>query len=1177
MKKFNKFSKWIYLGATTLIVGALIAGTEIIRPYDAIIAGALNAEANAGNNEPTIGNEGVTSLGSELCEEIIEEGAVLLKNKRLESGEQSLPLSERSRNVNIFGYGATNEGWLQFGIGSGSTKPQAKKSVNLLKAFDNSIYSYNTEIIDAYKNLNWKSRIEGKSSDTKKAHVYYQYEASRSWYESQPGLLENAKNYSDTAIFVISRVSGENTRTDTNSKEAVPTEQTLYTDGATTGERITTRTYLETSYVEEGVIDMLSENFKNVIVVLNTSNAMFLDTINDKDDRVDSILYTGITGECGASAIPSLLWGKVNPSGHLSDTFPIVPKADPAFANRNDYSTPVFQESIYFGYKWYETADQMGFWNSGFAKQNFGIESYEDAVFRPFGYGMSFTEFDWNIKSIKYKGQDIKDGAIIDDNSKIEVTVDVANVGDTEGKEVVQLYYNPPYTAGGIEKASVNLLDFDKTVTLKPNEKVSLKLTFNPYDMASFDSYDDNGNGFKGYELDGGDYEISLRSDAHNIKDDLKFTLKIGSDGLKFENDPVTGTKVVPQFSGETAYKGVPIDGKGFIGTNGDGVKYLSRNNFENTFALTKTPGKITANSSVASAAASSNAKDMYNFDKMPTTGVDSGLRLVTKEDGSYATASELKGSTKAKLKLNEDLIKELDDYNHEKWDILLDQMSFDDYINFVVYAGFKTYYAESIGKPQTRDIDGPAGFNGAYSTLPAIDEKWTSYPMETIIACTFSKRIAYNLGCCLGAEAQSDVCPVNGIYGPGANLHRSPFGSRNYEYFSEDRVLTGVMASQEIIGAKTNGLYMYMKHFVGDEMGYNPRNTTTWLTEQSLREEYCRPFEIAVKYGEANAIMTSFNKIGNVFTGHAYPLCTTMLRNEWGFEGIVLTDYYTGADDSMDAKRCIAAGNDAILNPKTTYAAGRTPSTTDVTEMNLARIAAKNVTYAYVNTYAYSLTHEVSDDQYKVEIGINASAAPKSGIPEFLSGVTLALGIVFLAFNVLNFVRPVVVNEDGSLSYTGTETKIRKQVSRYLPLALSLTSIILALVARSLLPNSFFINFFSGLMSDIGFAFTSFGFGVVMNLVVYISLLAIIGVTALFVLKLMKKREYHTIINFASLLVSIVVTLIFAGTLLFALSTGLILKNLTDVILLLFVGISSITSLTLSTIKMIKEEILNK
>lgn len=1183
MKKINKFWKWIYLGIAATTLTTLIVGTQVVSEYDEIIAGFINSQASTSTVTGGTTNEGVTSLGSSLCSELLEEGAVLLKNQQLESGINSLPIQARQRKVNIFGYGATDNGWLQYGIGSGSTRPQEAKSVNLLKAFDNSIYSYNKEIIESYKQFNWPKRANGVSGDTYKPAAYYQYEASRNWYESQPDLLDNAKRFSDTAIFVISRISGENTKTDLQSgRESVPAEQYLCTDGATTREIIKDRTYLQTTYVEEGVIDMLSENFKNVIVILNTSNAMFIDTIGEDDDRVDSLLFVGITGECGAAAIPEILWGKVNPSGHLSDTFPVNPKADPAFANRNDYSTPVFQESIYFGYKWYETADKEGFWTSQFAKDNFGIESYEDAVYRPFGYGQSYTTFDWRLVNVKSNETSINDGHVISDNTEISVEVEVTNTGSVAGKDVVQLYYSAPYKAGEIEKPAVGLLDFEKTPTLEPGQNVVLTLKFNPYDMASFDTYDANSNLFSGYELDAGAHILSLRSDAHTVKtvktntqeNPLNFTINVQNEGIRFTNDPVTGTKVEPLLSGPTAYKGVSIDGKGFIGTSGAGVNYLTRSNFAGTFALVKTKGTITANKSVATAAADGDAFDLYSYTEFPKTDVDSGLRLVTKEDGSNASLSDLKGNTSAKLKLNEELILELNDYDHAKWETLLDQMDFDEYITLITLAGFKTSAVESIGKPQTRDIDGPAGFNGAYSTIPGIDPKWTSYPCETIIGCTFSKRLAYNLGCCLGAEAQSTITPVNGIYGPGVNLHRTPFGSRNYEYFSEDRVLTGVMAAEEIRGAKTNGLYMYCKHFVGDEMGSNPRNTTTWMTEQSLREEYCRPFEIAVKEGGANAVMTSFNKIGNVFAGYLYPLCTTMLRNEWGFEGMVLTDYYTGGDTSMDADRCIAAGNDAILNPKATYPETRTPLKTNVVHMNVARTSCKNIIYTYVSTYAYSLTHEVDDDQYNVEVGVSASQSPKSGVVEFLNGTTITLAIVFAAFTLLYFLRPVVKLEDGSITYSETETKIRKQVSRYLPFALLFASILLAFIARAILPNSFFYNFFSGLMFDISVAFSQFGFGVASNVVIYVGLLAIVGVIALFVLALTKNRKLDTILSHVGLLLSIVMTMIFAGVLLFALSTGVIIKNLVDVLLLLAVGVTSILALVLTTIKVIKTQI---
>ena len=596
MKKIRKANKFIFLGVSVLTLGLLVTGTKVLKNYDAVIAGFLNTESAAANNEMDSGSSGVIekSNGAKLCTELLEEGTVLLKNGNVKGGtKKSLPLDSRKRKVNIFGYGATDEGWLQFAVGSGGTPPQAKKSVNLLKAFDNSNYSYNKNIIDAYKSLNWKARLEGKSSDTKKAYVYYQYEASRNWYESN-GVLEQAKSYSDTAIYVISRVSGENTRTDSVSKESVPAEQTLYTDGATTGVRKTNRTYLQTTEVEEGVIDMLHENFKNVILVINSTNAMFLDTA---DDRIQSILYVGTTGECCATAIPEILWGEVNPSGHLSDTFPLVPKADPAFANRNDYTTPVFQESIYFGYKWYETADTMGFWESDFSKTKLNISKYEEAVYRPFGYGESYTNFNWEFEEAAYVKKDsegkeisktpISSGSTINNNDEITVKVKVTNKGEVEGKDVVQLYYTAPYTQGKIEKASTNLLDFDKTISLKPGESQTLSLSFTPYDMASFDTYDANANSFSGYELDGGNYVLQLKSDAHNVKENTTdFILKVAPNGLKFEKDPVTGTTVIPQFSGSTAYKNCSIDGNGFIGSSGAGQKYLSRSNFEGTFAL---------------------------------------------------------------------------------------------------------------------------------------------------------------------------------------------------------------------------------------------------------------------------------------------------------------------------------------------------------------------------------------------------------------------------------------------------------------------------------------------------------------------------------------------------------------------------------------------------------------
>lgn len=1141
MKRIHRITKWITPIIGAALITGLVIGINIEKEYDPVIGGFLANEANKANTDSG-GEVGEKNNGGKLCTELLEEGIVLLKNEN-----HALPLSH-NKKVNIFGYGATENGWLQIGVGSGSTKPNANKSVNLLQAFENEEYEYNEDLIEAYNSFSWPARVKGSSSDTKKASVYYQYEASRNWYESN-GWLDNAKAYSDTAIFVISRVSGENTRTDSNSKESVPAEQTLITDGGAK-QTVNNRTYLQTTSVEEGVIDMLSENFSKVIVLLNTTNAMFLESM---DDRVDALLYVGVTGECGAEAIPEILYGEVNPSGHLSDTFPIVPKADPVYANRNDYNSPVFEESIYFGYKWYETADKMNFWSSSFASTNFGIHSYEEAVFRPFGYGESYTSFTQQITSIKKNGVDISTGDNISNNDEITVEVNITNTGTIKGKDVTQLYVELPFTTGGIEKPSIALLDFGKSEDIEPGASKNVSMSFHPYDMASFDAYDKNNNNHKGYELENGTYHISIRKDVHTLIED--FTLNV-SNTIFFDNDPVTNTSVVPLFTGTNAYKNAPIDGSSFISDS----EYLSRSNFASTFPLNKNSGTIVNNSSMASEAADSIATEYYNYTEAPNFGVENNLRILLKEDDTFPTASDLNGESGAKLKLNVSLVDTLaNDYDDPTWDLLLDQMSLDEMVNMIYFSGFKTKDVVSVGKPLTREIDGPAGYNGTFSPV-TVDPSWTSFPDEAIIGCTFSKRLLNNLGLCIGAEGQGET-GVNALYGPGINLHRSPFGSRNFEYFSEDRVLSGKLAAEEIEGAKNNGVYMYMKHFICDEQGYNPRNTITWVDEQVLREEYARPFEIAVKEGGANAVMTSFNKLGNIYTGHNYALCTTMLREEWGFKGTVITDYYTGADASMNARKCAYAGNDAILNPLNSYASGRRLDLSNVNDMHVARKSAKNILYTYVSTYSYAINHDAKNPIYEVKLNISGQKAMSTNIAHGLTIFTIIVGIIFSFATLFGFVRPVV-KVDGKLYMTAREEKVRKEIRTYSPFVLAFISLLISLLARSSISKSFFTNFFTGVFADIGAAFTNFGFSVLMNVVVYIGILAFIGANIFFILKYRKRHDYRVILAHISTLIGIFMVMSSLGVLLFALSTDVLLKSLSDILLVALVNVISLTTL---------------
>lgn len=361
------------------------------------------------------------------------------------------------------------------------------------------------------------------------------------------------------------------------------------------------------------------------------------------------------------------------------------------------------------------------------------------------------------------------------------------------------------------------------------------------------------------------------------------------------------------------------------------------------------------------------------------------------------------------------------------------------------------------------------------------------------------------------------------------------------------------------------------MKHFICDEQGYNPRNVTTWLTEQSLREEYGRPFEIAVKEADANAIMSSFNKIGNIYVGHTYALCTTLLRDEWGFKGAVLTDYYVaGNDSSMNARKCVYAGNDMILNPKTTYSDSYKLNSSDVIDVNVARTTAKHVLYMYASTYCYSLTHEPRDNIFSVDVNINAGEALTSIIPNLLLTSIIVLSTILLAVNVLNFIRPVV-SVDGKIYMTKKEEKIRRRIRDYVPLGLSLIVFILSFIAKGITTKSFFTNFFTGVFTDTLLSFTNFGFNVLMNNVIYIGIISFIAIIVLSTLKLKKDRSYKTILKIVSILVSMFTFVMSTGVLLFGLSSGHILKSLPDLLLIVATTVISTISLTISLIDYIK------
>mgnify|MGYP005752977269 CR=1 FL=1 len=973
MKKGAKialFSTFSILSAAAIagnIVAFDVVGIEFIR--SALIGKGVQ-----------YGDEETEKKGSELVKKISESGTVLLKNEN-----NCLPLNiEENKNINVFGYTALDNAWVFTGVGSGSCKPDPNKRVGILSALKKAGFNYNEEIIKKYEeaipsNDPWMSMNKNG----------YIIQPDSSFYSDD--LINNAKKFSDTAVVVLSRISGENVG-------EIPSVSKDYL----TGEVDSTRTYLDLAKKEENMLNIVKKNFKKVIVLLNTTNNMQCDFL--KSDDIDAALFVGPTGLCGTESVANLLKGKktvtkedgtseevlISPSGKLSDTYAANYSQEPVFANRyvrNKSATGgniVYQEDLYFGYRWYETADKEGYFD--------GLTNgYYDAVIYPFGYGLSYTTFDWSVKEIN-----VKNNSSFDKDTKFEVKVAVTNTGNYPGRDVVELYYSTPYTKGGIEKSAISLGNFAKTGLLAPGETQIVSLNLDAYEMTSYDAYDKNNNGNKGYELDKGTYELSLRQDVHTLKDmkENTFTYSLNETAL-YQKDPTTNYDVINRFTGEDAYASVSIDGSN-VGIN---ETYLSRNDFLGTFkdkqsALPKEKSKVDKARIYATKA--------NDQEEMPKFGVDKELYIVTKSNGSRASYEELKKSQD--LKFNDALIDELTkDYNSDLWNDLVSQASKEEVKTLVERSGFGSEQIYSIGKPRTLDFDGPSGFNENTQKVAEDKSLWTSYPAECVVGCTFDKELANETGKSMAFEASKSG--INGWYAPGVNLHRSNYNGRNYEYYSEDPILSGKLASATIIGAKSGGLYCYLKHFALSEEGDNAKGVDTWITEQNFRELYLKPFEICVKNG-ANAIMTAFNRIGPIWAGANYDLCTEILRKEWGFVGSVVTDWSSG-DEIMNTNRGVLAGNDLWLNPLAQN--GSPLDTNNATEMYCAKEALKHNLYTYISTYKYARDYDPENDDYKVEIGVIKGGDVVDWVTPTIIGIDVVTIGGFLVSGFYLFVLPII------------------------------------------------------------------------------------------------------------------------------------------------------------------------
>lgn len=967
----------VSLCAITLLSCGLIAGNVVAYHYSPIITTALCGTGVSFDSEDF---RQATAKSDELCQDIAEEGVVLMKNNN-----NTLPLQyaeNEDKNINVFGWASSDQGFLLSGIGSGSSTISESKKVTLLDALADEGFNVNEDLVNFYNE--YDSTSYGYNSSRIKLiepdmEDYTAFDAN---------MLNSAIEFSDTALITISRVNGENVG-------EIPMTQTK-TQGQATD---SSRTYLQLSTQEEALIDYCGDNYENVIVLINSTNQMELGYLDDP--RVDAVLNVAILGQSGARAIPRILDGSVNPSGHLIDTYAYDYTKEPSYANRFKNGNHIsYNEDIYFGYRWYETADAENYFDgetrTGYDEKGSEttLEGYDAMVQYPFGFGLFYTTFEWTIDSIQIKeGETTKDydsnNKALSKDSEIEISLSCTNTGNVSGKDVMQLYYTAPYYYE-IEKSAINLVDFAKTAELEPGKtQTGITLTLSAYDMASYDCYDLNGNGFAGYELEKGSYQLRFMEDAHHAKEmkegvSSTISLDVANDIL-FDKDPTTGNEVVNRFTGEDAYAGVPIDGSTIYSNSSDAPVYLTRADFEGTFPTSsiKTP----TNTSQVNTA--NNYTDTtYDQTEMPVTEAEGQYFLKTREDGSKATLDDLKGTGAATIYNDELIYKIGSDYDAPELDAMVDQLSIDEAFNIVEDSGFGTPAIESIGKPRTYDFDGPAGFNSNTQTGISSGE-WTAFPSETLVGQTFSKNLARQMGQSMGDEGKTTS--LQGWYAPGVNMHRSPYNGRNYEYYSEDPVLNGYLAANVIEGAKSRGLYCYLKHFTLSEPGDNARNLNTWLTEQNFREMYLKPFEIAVKKGGANAIMSAFNYIGGVWAGANKAMNVDVLRDEWGFRGSVITDWSDGSG-SMNTRKGVRAGNDIWLNPNV----GRNSSpldNSDPTDVYCAKQAAKNVIYTFCETYNYYKHYEAKNDEVIINYGetqIN---------PPFAWWIPLLVGIDVLCF----------------------------------------------------------------------------------------------------------------------------------------------------------------------------------
>ena len=836
---------------------------------------------------------------------LAEEGFVLLKNENA-----ALPMNKGAR-ISVFSKNSVN---LSYG-GSGSGGFDTSNNKNLYESLNDAGFVTNPTLKRFYESSQSGPVRTANSSDLDNGDNQKIATAETPQSKYTDAVKNSYADYSDAALVVITRIGGEGfdlPRYQGDSEGAVSPDSH----------------YLE---LDQDEIDLLTAvtdgTFKRVVVVFNTPSSFEATFLKDSAyaafaDKIDAAVWIGFTGSNGITALGEILNGDVNPSGRLVDTWAADFTKNPSFVNFGTgclpdttdkydggmYYSVDYEEGIYVGYRYYETRGETD-----------GEDWYNANVVYPFGYGLSYTTFDWTVGDAS--------ASEIELGTTITVPVTVKNTGSVAGKEVVQLYASAPYTLGGIEKAHKVLVGFAKTKLLQPGESETVTVSFDPYSAASYDYRDANSNGFSGYELEAGEYTLYVSRNAH--ESEKAIALKLAAD-VQIGTDPTTDSEVVNRYT----------DSENFLDSDWQLDTMLSRADWEGTWPTPQTAQQHAGTDRLYEEIRSEEHNNPTDFDseEYPWFGEEPTLTLRDLLPSAEAEGYEPVVS-----------------YDDERWEELMMGCDEEEMIALINNGAYHTLAMESVGLPATIHGDGPSGFT-CFMSKEQVNGT-CQYVSEPVMASTWNINLMNELGEAIGEEGtigdKATGQPYSSIYAPGVNIHRSPFGGRCSEYFSEDPFISGMMGAAEVQGIQSRGVLPTVKHFVANEQETHRSigGDLSWLSEQALREIYLKPFEYTVKLGETRGIMTSFNRIGTRWTGGDYRLLTEILRNEWGFNGLVICDFNTIPQYMIPRMMFYAGGS---LDLATQQSAMWTDcDTSDAGDAIVLMRAVKDVMYALVNSNA--------------------------------------------------------------------------------------------------------------------------------------------------------------------------------------------------------------------------------